>query len=169
MTKVLFIATDRPLANSLDDVAAELRDHYGASARLATYAHTEHLGEMPNVEEVHKVQVQLSLLRGKPVRKYTPQWLWVVVRNPILRKRLQRADNILRPWLLAHTDPWVMKHAREADVLVALDDRAVYTVWELAQLNTKAKAVRGMYDSLEAVKRPEEPVADTVELASHGQ
>jgi hypothetical protein len=168
VTNVLFITLDRPLASALNEVADELHEHYGATVRLATFVDPEQIGEVSNLDEIHRVQLHLSHVRGKVARKYTPSWAYVVVRNPLLRKKLQKADNILKPWLLARTDPWLMKHAREADVLVALDARAVYTVWELAQINTKAKAVRGLYESLEALKRPDEHVADIGELASHG-
>lgn len=167
MTNVLFITLDRPLASALNEVADELHRHYGAKVRLATFVDPEQIGEVSNLDEIHRVKLHLSHVRGRPARKYSPRWAYVLLRNPFLRRRLQKADNILKPWLLAQTDPWLMKHAREADVLVALDARAVYTVWELAQVNSKAKAVRGLYESLEALKLPDEHVADIGELASH--
>jgi hypothetical protein len=169
VTNVLFVTTDRPLASALNDVAGELHQHYNATVRLATFVDPEHLGEVSALDDIHRVKLHMSYIRGRKARRYTPSWLWVLIRNPFLRRKLSKADNIEKPWLLAQTDPWLMKHAKEADVLVALDARAVYTVWELAQINTTAKAVRGLYESLEAVKGPNESVADMAELASHGQ
>ncbi|WP_335986372.1 hypothetical protein [Glycomyces sp. MUSA5-2] len=55
-------------------------------------------------------------------------------------------------WRRSRSDRWLRSRARRADVLVALDDAAVYTVWQLAQRNRTAKAVYGFAPALNAVR-----------------
>ncbi|GAA2294715.1 hypothetical protein GCM10009853_058390 [Glycomyces scopariae] len=55
-------------------------------------------------------------------------------------------------WLRCRSDSWLRSHARKAHVLVALDDGAVYTVWQLAQRNRTARAVYGFAPALNAVR-----------------
>lgn len=165
MTEVLFITTERPPLRALDDVAGELREQHGAEVRLAIFFDPEDITDSVHLDEIHRVQVHLSQLGGKPVRKFSPQWFWLVARNPVARYQLRRADNILRPWLMAQNDPWVRRRTVDADVIVALDANAVYCVWELAQINTTAYAVRGLYESLEALRKAGSAVPDLAELA----
>ncbi|MFI7078683.1 glycosyltransferase family 1 protein [Micromonospora sp. NPDC049903] len=58
-----------------------------------------------------------------------------------------------RPWLRAQRDPWVRRHAKRADVLVALDAKALHTVWQLAQRHRRADAVHGITPTLQAVRK----------------
>jgi glycosyltransferase involved in cell wall biosynthesis len=64
-----------------------------------------------------------------------------------------------RTWEFVQRDGWVRAQAGKADVLVALDKPAVYTVWQLAQRNRRADAVFGIAPALKAVadrcERPE--------------
>jgi glycosyltransferase involved in cell wall biosynthesis len=57
-----------------------------------------------------------------------------------------------RVWLRSRTDPWLRARARKAHVLVALDDGAVCTVWQLAQRNRTAKAVTGFAPAIDGVR-----------------
>lgn len=57
-------------------------------------------------------------------------------------------------WLFARRDPWIAEHARAADILVALDPNAVYTVWELAQRHPRAEACNGLAAGLKALPEP---------------
>ncbi|THV43399.1 glycosyltransferase family 4 protein [Glycomyces buryatensis] len=75
--------------------------------------------------------------------------------HPLRRSNLRRAVDLPfgeRVWLRIHSDSWLRARAREAHVLVALDDGAVYTVWQLAQRNRTAKAVNGFAPALDAVR-----------------
>jgi glycosyltransferase involved in cell wall biosynthesis len=56
-----------------------------------------------------------------------------------------------RVWMHARRQSWVRQHARSADVLVALDAHAVYTVWRLAQRHRGADAVYGANAALKSV------------------
>ncbi|HLT11592.1 MAG TPA: hypothetical protein VK028_12470 [Micromonosporaceae bacterium] len=165
MTEVLFITTERPPLHTLDDVAETLRTRHGAVSRLAIFFDPEDIADSLHLEEIHRVQVHLSQLGGKPVRRFTPRWFWLLVRNPLARMRLRRADKILRPWLMVKNDPWVRRRAADADVIVAVDANAVYCVWELAQINTTAHAVRGLYESLEVLTKDESPGSGRAEVA----
>ncbi|MFG3342749.1 glycosyltransferase family 1 protein [Glycomyces sp. NPDC048151] len=57
-----------------------------------------------------------------------------------------------RVWRRSRKDPWLRDHARRAHVLVALDEGAVYTVWQLAQRNRTATAVYGLAPAIDAVR-----------------
>lgn len=67
-----------------------------------------------------------------------------------------------RVWARVRSDSWLRARARTAHVLVALDEGAVYTVWQLAQRNRSAKAVFGFAPAVNAVReiarRGEAPV-----------
>ncbi|GAA2104738.1 hypothetical protein GCM10009841_23040 [Microlunatus panaciterrae] len=54
-------------------------------------------------------------------------------------------------WAHVQRDPWVRKHARRAQVLVALHNPAVYSVWRLAQQYPRAEARFGLTPAVEAV------------------
>jgi glycosyltransferase involved in cell wall biosynthesis len=54
-------------------------------------------------------------------------------------------------WMRARHDGRLRRAARAADVLVALDSNAVYTVWQLARRHRSAAAVSGLVPALQAV------------------
>ena len=56
-------------------------------------------------------------------------------------------------WLRARRDPRLHRLARSADVIVALDQNAVHTVWQLARRYRAADAVFGLTAALAAVDR----------------
>ena len=65
--------------------------------------------------------------------------------GPDASRRIFRSDDlVIRFWLHVQADEWTMKHAANADVLVALDNLAVYAVWQLAQINKRAEARLGL-------------------------
>ncbi|MEU6858688.1 glycosyltransferase family 1 protein [Glycomyces sp. NPDC046736] len=71
------------------------------------------------------------------------------------RANLRRAVDLPfgeRVWTRCRKDLWLHARAREAHVLVAVDEGAVYTVWQLAQRNRKAKAVNGFAPAVSAVR-----------------
>jgi glycosyltransferase involved in cell wall biosynthesis len=71
--------------------------------------------------------------------------------GPRLRVALRYAEPPRRVWLTASRDRRFRDAARRADVLVALDTRAIHTVWQLAQRNRRAHAVYGLAPALKAV------------------
>lgn len=72
-------------------------------------------------------------------------------------RRFQRALNaattVRRVWLHAQRNAAVRRYARRADVLVALDQLAIYSVWEFAQRHRRPQAVYGVEPALRAVMR----------------
>jgi len=71
----------------------------------------------------------------------------------------QNASAPRRAWMHGQRDPWLRTRAREAHVIVALDANAVYTVWELARINTGAHACYGVAAASRAVAdRRERPL-----------
>lgn len=66
-------------------------------------------------------------------------------------RAVRGGDPARQVWLRTRRDPWVRKHARTADVLVALDQRAVHTVWQLAQRHRRCDAVFGLNPAIKAV------------------
>ncbi|MCZ7438615.1 glycosyltransferase family 1 protein [Micromonospora sp. WMMC241] len=56
-----------------------------------------------------------------------------------------------RVWSRIRREPWAREQARTADVLVALDAHAVYTVWRFAQRNRSADARYGIQAAVQAL------------------
>ncbi|MEV0005054.1 glycosyltransferase family 1 protein [Micromonospora sp. NPDC050980] len=56
-----------------------------------------------------------------------------------------------RVWSRIRREPWARERARTADVLVALDAHAVYTVWRFAQRNRSADARYGIQAAVQAL------------------
>jgi hypothetical protein len=73
-----------------------------------------------------------------------------------VRGALSIASASRRIWLNIQLDPEVMRAARNADVIVALDGLAVNAVWELAQRNRHPDAVFGIAPALAAARRRQE-------------
>ncbi|MFH9858248.1 glycosyltransferase [Streptomyces sp. NPDC017202] len=67
-------------------------------------------------------------------------------------KRIAKLPPSRRTWAGAERSRWVRGHARRAQVLVALDANAVYTVWRLAERNRRADAVFGVAPGLRALQ-----------------
>ncbi|WP_446219594.1 glycosyltransferase [Micromonospora sp. IBHARD004] len=56
-----------------------------------------------------------------------------------------------RVWARIRREPWARERAHGADVLVALDAHAIYTVWRLAQRNRMADARYGVQAAVQAL------------------
>lgn len=71
--------------------------------------------------------------------------------------RLQRALGVAsaaqKVWLHVRRNAQLRRAARDADVLVALDQLAIYAVWELAQRHRRPAAVYGADPALQAVRQ----------------
>ena len=73
-------------------------------------------------------------------------------------KAAEEAPPSKRAWMHGQRDSWLQARAGKANVIVALDSQAVYTVWQLAQVNAGAHACYGAAAAVHAVadrrKRP---------------
>ncbi|MER5890920.1 glycosyltransferase family 1 protein [Streptomyces sp. NPDC001941] len=136
MTEVLFIASARPPLGVLADSVAKLAAH-GAHSRLAGTFHLEPVAEelsRTGLSDVHQLPRSLAH------------------RSQALRRKAGSSPAGMRVWMQSRRDAWLSRRARRADVLVALDPGAVYTVWRLAQYNPAAKALFGLAPALKAVE-----------------
>ncbi|MFU8873791.1 hypothetical protein [Micromonospora sp. SL4-19] len=106
----------------------------GARVRIASTFDPELIPDLGDLAELHMLPVTAEL-------------------SPRLRRKLARTSSARRPWLRAQHDPWVRRYARQADVLVAMDGRALHTVWQLAHRHRGADAVYGIAPALRAVER----------------
>lgn len=69
-----------------------------------------------------------------------------------LRKSLSEVEPTRALWLRAWREPVVRRWVREADVLISLDMRAIYAVWEMAQRQPHADACHGLGPGTKAVR-----------------
>ncbi|MFI7551020.1 glycosyltransferase family protein [Verrucosispora sp. WMMD703] len=107
----------------------------GVTVRIATtFDPVEKIPAVTELAEVHQLPTAAQL-------------------GPRFGRMLKRANPARRPWLRAQRDPWIRRHAKRADVLVALDVKALHTVWQLAQRHRRADAVHGIAPALQAVQR----------------
>lgn len=133
MTEVLFISSKTPPMSVLADTVRRL-DAEGAVSRFgglvptaSARAELAGMGFAETHELPHtKVRRALQLPRGEQI------------------------------WLRSRKDKWLRAQARRAHVLVAVDEGAVYTVWQLAQRNRTAKAVYGFTPAVSAVREIKE-------------
>ena len=69
-------------------------------------------------------------------------------------RKMFRCDQLAEKfWLHVAYDDWTLEQAARADVLVALDNYAVYAVWRLAKINKAAEARLGLPPALDALDR----------------
>ena len=137
MTDVLFIATKRPQFGVLTDSVNKFRErgarvYLAGSFRMAPV--TEELS-LVEFEGVHQLPRGLSK------------------RSTSVRRKAKASPSSMRVWMQAQRDRWLRGHARQAQVLVALDPGAVYTVWRLAQYNPTAEAHFGIAAALRALDK----------------
>lgn len=135
MTDVLIIASARPQLAVLADAVAKLRAQ-GARVYLAATFHLK-----PVAEEISEAGFADTHQLPRSVSH----------RSSTLRRQAREAPKSMRVWLQAKGDAWLRTHARKADVFVALDSNAVYSVWRLAQHNRAAEAVFGLGPALKTV------------------
>ncbi|MFD9973709.1 glycosyltransferase family 1 protein [Streptomyces sp. NPDC059017] len=137
MTEVLLIAAAKPQLGVLADAVRKFNAQ-GARVHLAGTFHLESFSEeIAALDLAEASQLPRSLAHG----------------SQALRRRARTSTVGMRVWLQARRTPWLRSRARRADVLVALDPAAVYTVWRLSQYNRGAEALFGLTPALTAVER----------------
>ncbi len=137
MTDVLIVASVRPQLGAL---AESVRKYHALGARVyltGTFHFAAIAEELDAIglDGMHQLPRNLSH-RGQGVRR-----------------RAKEEPPGMRVWLQAATDPWLRQASRSADVLVALNPAAVYTVWRLAEHNRAAEAQFGLAPGLRALER----------------
>lgn len=102
------------------------------------------LAALSDVERTH-ADLQLSGLRSLRSHLRAP--------NPEFYRLADQVTRAEETWLHVNRDQWVRDRSDRADVLVAVDVGAVYSVWELARDNPHASAVFGLEPGVAAVER----------------
>ncbi|OII63544.1 MULTISPECIES: glycosyltransferase family 1 protein [unclassified Streptomyces] len=137
MTRVLFIASAKPQFGVFADSVRKFRAQ-GAQTFLAGTFHMESNAEALAATELdgtHQLPRSLTF------------------RSAAVRRKASRSPLGMRVWLQSKGDGWLRQEARRADILVALDPGAVYTVWRLAQHYRIEEAHFGIAPALKAVGR----------------
>ncbi|MEU3506957.1 glycosyltransferase family 1 protein [Streptomyces longwoodensis] len=138
MTEVLLVASTWPQYGVLADAVRKF-NALGARVRLA--------GTFPmDAEGVPEQLAESELAEVHQLPRNLKH------RSQALRRRASKSPAGLRVWMQAGRDSWLRSRARKADVLVALDPGAVYTVWRLAEFNRTAPARFGLAPALKAVE-----------------
>ena len=146
MTKVLIVAATAPKQPAVLIEALERFRSKGATVSVACFFDTADLPIDPALAEVHTFVM--------PKEERSPRFRAALGRVPANRKI----------WLHAQRNRWVRQRFRAADLLVALDARAVHTVWEMAQRNVRAGAHYGVTPALKALDaRRSEPATKRLE------
>ncbi|MEU5717480.1 glycosyltransferase family 1 protein [Streptomyces sp. NPDC020403] len=137
MTEVLFVASKRPQLGLLTDSVAKFRER-GAKVYLAGTFHVLPVSEdlsQTDLEGVHQLPRNLSK------------------RSDALRRKAAASPAGMRVWLQAQRDRWLRRRAMNAQIIVALDPGAVYTVWRLSQYAPAAEAHFGVAAALTALDK----------------
>jgi hypothetical protein len=148
VTSVLLVGVAVPPLLALESAIPAFREH-GAAIDVATIR--------PWPPALRDLGVRTSrtpvLLRYPPggVRRGSPRWALAAVRWRVLKIVQPRTGHALRTWRLVRQDPVVREMAQRADVMVALDRHAVYSVWRLAR-RTGVPAFFGVAPALEHVE-----------------
>ncbi|MGW1813039.1 glycosyltransferase family 1 protein [Streptomyces sp. NPDC002125] len=137
MTEVLFIASKRPQLGLLKDSVAKFRAR-DAEVYLAGTFHVS-----PVSEEL--AEIQLAGVHQLPRN--------LSKRSGALRRKAAGSPAGMRVWLQSQRDRWLRRRALNAQVLVALDPGAVYTVWRLSQYAPAAEAHFGIAAALTALDK----------------
>ncbi|WP_349877981.1 hypothetical protein ABIH81_28615 [Micromonospora sp. HUAS YX12] len=146
MTAVLIVATAAPMQPAVLVEALERFRSKGATVTVACFFDGAELGINPTLAEVRTFVVAAE------------KW------DVRFRKALGRAPANRKIWLHARRSTWLRQQYRRADLLVALDARAVHTVWQMAQRNTRAGAYHGLVPAQKALAaNRSEPVGKRLE------
>jgi hypothetical protein len=137
MTKVLAFATAQPRVNALGPYVTEIVAA-GGEVRLACWYDPGGFAEDAGLAEVRRVAGAQPQVEGTgPTRR---SW-W---RRTRTKAGDVVADPATRRWHDARDDPWVARETATVDFLVALDQEAVYPVWELARAHPGVRASFGL-------------------------
>ncbi|BCL16616.1 glycosyltransferase [Micromonospora sagamiensis] len=133
MTTVLIVASNVPAQPAVLTEALERFKGRGARVAVACFFDAAELEIDPALAEIRSFAVPKEQIDKR------------------LRTALGRAPANRKIWLHAQRSGWLMKWARTADLLVAIDPRSVHTVWEMAQRNVAASACYGLVPALRAL------------------
>lgn len=134
MTNVLAFATLAPRASALGPHVAEIVAG-GGVVRIACWCDPSDVTQGQGVVEIRQITATRQGSRGGG------SWRSLWRRRPAP----QPADPATQRWLDVQNDPWVAQQVKSSGFLVALDQDAVYPVWELARATPGVRASFGLY------------------------
>jgi hypothetical protein len=137
MTRVLVFATTQPRASALGSYLTELVD-MGGEVRMACWFDPAGMAEVSGPVEVRRVADHRQ--QAEAARSGRRSW-W---RRARTKAGSDATEPAMRRWHDARDDPWVVRETVAADFLVALDQDAVYPVWELARAHPGVRASFGL-------------------------
>ncbi|MDX6285606.1 MAG: hypothetical protein QOG53_1091 [Frankiales bacterium] len=145
---VLLIGATAPIRTALEGAVPELVEN-GAEVYLAAYRLSA-----PDLAGVRIRDMRLLQPRIYPsgTRRFSPRWVVRLPRRLLIRLVEKYGDLAGRVWTTARRDPWLVARAAQADVLVALDPAAAWTVWKLARRHPGTTAVNGLPAAVDAVR-----------------
>ncbi len=151
MTTMLIVAAANPSAETLSAALEQLAlldvvVDVGLARNRSADVHGRCVRDVAVMHPQRRPSVAL------PRTLLTPSWYRALARSVVARFPTARDDLALRCWYRARWDPWVATAAAGADVLVALDRYAVYTVWRLRRRHRGAIAVYGLDAAVLAVR-----------------
>jgi hypothetical protein len=136
MTRVLAFATVPPRRSAVRPYISEIIELGGEVCVACWFEPAAILGEA-GAAEIRAVELATpEATMARPAR-------WWPRRKGA--DALSATDPSTMRWLGIRDDPWVADHATRADFLVAVDQDAVYPVWELARANPGPRACFGLY------------------------
>jgi len=145
VTNVLIVASYAPAQPAILMEALERFKGRGATVALACFFDPAALDLDPALVEAHNFAGTKETL------------------TPRFRAALGRAPQNRKIWVHAQHSAWLRRQARDADLLVALDPKALHTVWELAQRNVRAGAHYGLVPALRALDAGAPPASRRIQ------
>lgn len=104
---------------------------------------------------VRKAVSTRSEIDGRSPRRYSPAWARLVADNLVRKKALPKIiaarGSAFGWWLAIRRDGDAIAALRDATLLCALNDEAIYTVWEASRVNAFAPAISGIGPLLDHV------------------
>jgi hypothetical protein len=150
--RVLLFSVQAPPRTALESSVPELVE-LGAHVQLAAVRRPAvAAADLPL--EAWRVRTGVD---GRPGR-FSRQRLRSIWRTRVIRKVAARCKPAVAAWLVCSHDPRVIASVGSADMLVALDKLAVYTVWRYAQRYPRPDAVYGLTEALIRCRKADQVV-----------
>lgn len=139
---IFMLAGSQPSLMALEAGIPPLLD-LGAKVEIATRRKPEtDFGDWP------VTSYQLRPRVDEPVQRHSPRWIQSVWRGRVVRRLARRRDTSTATMMLAFRDPDAFKGLSTADIVVALDNPAVYTIWKIGQRRSDGDLVFGLPEAL---------------------
>lgn len=142
MTQILLVCGMAPARPGLEEALRAL-EAAGVTVQvcLQNPIYRVRFAGMPS-EEIHVLSRKPK--DGLPDSRWSPIRIAVGVEWRVQRLRIRRSRPAAKLWLLARRDPWFRQTVRDSQVIVAMDQTAVYTVWRANRLEGDHRVFYGL-------------------------